>query len=96
MKDWNEYIDRWNELLRKVALMKVTGARPLVSFSALVCLLSAAGGVAQASPDMEWALIGPYQSVHTCEQARDQWPVSSQPCQQHTDGAYFYGLRQAG
>lgn len=59
-------------------------------------LLTVAVGVSQASPAMEWAWIGPYSSTWTCEQARDLWPSSSKPCQQRADGAYFYGLRQAG
>ena len=48
------------------------------------------------SPAMEWATLGPYGSLFTCEQARDVWPVDSHACYTGTDGnAYFEGMRQA-
>ncbi|MCG7297226.1 hypothetical protein MHJ86_10240 [Corynebacterium afermentans] len=47
-------------------------------------------------PAMEWATIGPYGSLFTCEQARDVWPVDSHACYTGADGnAYFEGMRQA-
>ena len=47
-------------------------------------------------PAMEWATIGPYGSLFTCEQARDVWPVDSNACYTGADGnAYFEGMRQA-
>lgn len=52
-------------------------------------------GTAGAAP-MEWARFGPYASTWTCEQARDNHPVTSRPCFYGSDGrAYYYGLRQA-
>lgn len=48
------------------------------------------------SPAMEWATLGPYGSLFTCEQARDVWPVDSHACYTGSDGnAYFEGMRQA-
>ncbi|SNV80827.1 Uncharacterised protein [Corynebacterium imitans] len=50
----------------------------------------------QAGPQMEYATMGPYGSLFTCEQARDSWPVQSSPCYTGSDGnAYFEGMRQA-
>lgn len=50
----------------------------------------------QAGPQMEYATMGPYGSLFTCEQARDSWPVQSSPCYTGGDGnAYFEGMRQA-
>lgn len=47
-------------------------------------------------PAMEWATLGPYGSLFTCEQARDVWPVDSHACYTGADGnAYFEGMRQA-
>ena len=47
-------------------------------------------------PAMEWATLGPYGSLFTCEQARDVWPVDSHACYTGSDGnAYFEGMRQA-
>lgn len=47
-------------------------------------------------PAMEWATIGPYESLFTCEQSRDAWPVDSHVCYTGADGnAYFEGMRQA-
>lgn len=43
---------------------------------------------------MEWATIGPYGNLFTCEQARDVWPVDSHACYTGADGnAYFEGMR---
>lgn len=45
-------------------------------------------------PAMEWATIGPYGNLFTCEQARDVWPVDSHACYTGADGnAYFEGMR---
>lgn len=47
-------------------------------------------------PAMEWATLGPYGSLFTCEQTRDVWPVDSHACYTGADGnAYFEGMRQA-
>lgn len=51
-------------------------------------------GIGHAGP-MEWAWIGPYDSLSACEQDRSNWPVASDPCVQRDDGVYFWGLRQA-
>jgi len=73
--------------------MRSTARRTLVG-AALAVGAVAGSGIAHAAP-MEWAWIGPYSSTWTCEQARDSWPVASEPCVQRDDGAYFQGLRQA-
>lgn len=50
----------------------------------------------QAGPQMEYATMGPYGSLNTCEQTRGMWPVQSSPCYIGGDGnAYFDGMRQA-
>ncbi len=73
--------------------MKPTVQRVLFGAALAVGALFTAN-IAHAAP-MEWAWIGPYSSTWTCEQARDSWPVASEPCVQRDDGAYFRGLRQA-
>jgi hypothetical protein len=73
--------------------MRKTIAKFLVGFAAVAAPI--AGAFPAHAVPMEWAWIGPYSSTWTCEQARDDWPMSSQPCVQRSDGAYFYGLRQA-
>ena len=55
-----------------------------------------APGQPSGPPAMEWATLGPYGSLFTCEQARDVWPVDSHACYTGADGnAYFEGMRQA-
>jgi hypothetical protein len=78
-----------------MTVVQKTGIAAVLGTALATASLSLGAGTAHASPSMEWAWIGPYQSTWTCEQARDNWPVSSQPCQQDADGAYFYGMRQA-
>lgn len=49
-----------------------------------------------APSGFEWARMGPYDSVWTCDQAASQWPASKTECFRGPDGrAYFYGMRQA-
>ena len=42
-------------------------------------------------PAMEWATLGPYGSLFTCEQARDVWPVDSHACYTGSDGNAYFG-----
>lgn len=64
----------------------------LAALLACVGWLYVSPAIAHGSPTAQWDWVGPYQSTLKCEYARDQWPTSSQPCQQGPDGAYFYAV----
>lgn len=47
-------------------------------------------------PPLEWATLGPYESIEACEDTRSRWPVQSDPCFNGPNGkAFFRGMRQA-
>lgn len=47
-----------------------------------------------SSPGFSWYLHGPYQSLWTCGQTQDRWPIASSVCFMHDGSAYFWGLGQ--